>query len=105
MDVCLSEKTANTWGELESKPLRWSKETPFTFLMALGSDKKPLTKTHYGKGISISQPESNFLLPQRKNVLMGIKVCFKKDNNFKFFTSYSTVHVSNFNPFLYILIK
>lgn len=74
VDVCLSETTANSWDQLESKPFRWSSETPFTFQMALGSNTKPMAKTHYGKRISILQSKSDFLLPQRKNVLMGIKV-------------------------------
>jgi len=80
VDVCLSEATANSWDQMNSEPHRWSLETPFSFLMALGSTTKSFVKTHY-RNHSILHPDGDFVVPHGKNVVMGIQVCSKKDNN------------------------
>jgi len=79
VDVCLSEATANSWEKLDSKPHRWSDETPFTYLMALGSSKKSFENTHH-RECSILWSDTNFLVPQGKDVRMGIEVCYENNN-------------------------
>jgi len=75
VDVCLSESTVRSWDQMNSKPHQWSQETPFSFLMALGSTTKPFVNTQYGF-CNILNPITSFIVPNGKNVLMGIKVCF-----------------------------
>ena len=62
----------NSWDSVRESVYQWD-ETPFDQRIAIGSRTKPFLNTHY-RNQSIFTSESNFILPQGKNVHLVLEL-------------------------------